>query len=481
MRGAEQEVVAPAVLQPEEVGAVLGPAAGRLVGLAGQQRREVHLLRAHRVHLLADDALDVAEDPEAQRQPGEPAGRGPPDVAGADEQPVARDLGVGRVVTQGPQEQGRHPQQHAAKSPRRGERFPSPGRPVDAVRSAVRAVPAAAVPGGVVAGPVVRAVPATAVVVGRGRRGRRHGRRGRTCGPPPLSSARGPSTVNCGPPSTQTARTSTFCVPFRNSTSPWSAESSTHQPGAGALARTGDRAVAGGVDRAARGGRTRPTARRLGAGGGRSPSGAATCGAATGARRGRGADQRDGEEAEADGRGRRRGPRGAEQRVRSLHGTEHAAERVKTTPRRVKIGSVRPDRRLRALASRRGPAAGRRGRRAHPHGADPCAARPRPRRELGGHRAGRAPAGGRGAARPRRPRPGPARPGRPRAAADAAGGLGRAGHRGHRPRRRRQHRPGPGRRRRRLRAQAVPGGQLEARIRAVLRRAAGAPTPGRPR
>ena len=56
----------------------------------------MHLLGAHRVHLLADDALDVAKDAEAQRQPGEPAGRGPADVAGPDEQPVAGDLGVGR-------------------------------------------------------------------------------------------------------------------------------------------------------------------------------------------------------------------------------------------------------------------------------------------------------------------------------------------------------------------------------------------------
>src|SRR3712207_8173076 len=52
---------------------------GCLVGLTRQQRRKVHLLRAHRVHLLADHALDVAEHAEAQRQPGEPAGRGPAD------------------------------------------------------------------------------------------------------------------------------------------------------------------------------------------------------------------------------------------------------------------------------------------------------------------------------------------------------------------------------------------------------------------
>ena len=160
--GAEQEVVAAAVLQPEEVGAVLGPPAGRLVGLARQQRREVHLLRAHRVHLLADDALDVAEHPEAQRQPGEPAGRGPPDVAGAHEQPVAGHLRVGRVVAQGAQEQGRHPQQHGTSLPGRANRFRRRASPVGAV------APAAAT-GRVVSRRIVRAV---ATRVGRGGRRR---------------------------------------------------------------------------------------------------------------------------------------------------------------------------------------------------------------------------------------------------------------------------------------------------------------------
>ena len=56
-----------------------------------------------------------AQHPQAQRQPGVDAGRGPADVAGADEQPVARHLGVRRVLAQGPHEQGRHPQNHAAR------------------------------------------------------------------------------------------------------------------------------------------------------------------------------------------------------------------------------------------------------------------------------------------------------------------------------------------------------------------------------
>ena len=61
-----------------------------LVGLAGQQRREEQLLGADGVHLLAHDALDVAQHLQAERQPGVDAGGDAADVAGPHEQPVAR-------------------------------------------------------------------------------------------------------------------------------------------------------------------------------------------------------------------------------------------------------------------------------------------------------------------------------------------------------------------------------------------------------
>ena len=70
VRRPEQVVGALAVVQPEDAVAVLGPAAGGLVGLRGQQRREVHLLGADGVHLVADDLLDAAQHSVAQRQPG---------------------------------------------------------------------------------------------------------------------------------------------------------------------------------------------------------------------------------------------------------------------------------------------------------------------------------------------------------------------------------------------------------------------------
>src|SRR5690606_16757660 len=59
----------------------------------------------------------------AERQPREPARSGPPDVPGADEQPVRRHLRVGGIFAQGPQEQVRHPE-HAATIP-----VPRRGRP----------------------------------------------------------------------------------------------------------------------------------------------------------------------------------------------------------------------------------------------------------------------------------------------------------------------------------------------------------------
>ena len=74
---AEHVVGALAVLEPEHVVAVVGPAVALVVGLLGQQRREVHLLRAHRVHLVADDRLDLAQHPPA-RAAGRCSRRAPP-------------------------------------------------------------------------------------------------------------------------------------------------------------------------------------------------------------------------------------------------------------------------------------------------------------------------------------------------------------------------------------------------------------------
>jgi hypothetical protein len=115
--GPQQHVDVLAVLQPEQVVAVLDPAVGLLVGLRGQQGREEHLLGAHGVHLLADDALHLAQHLQAQRQPGVDAGGRPPDVPGAHQPAVAGNLGVGGILPQGPDEQLRHARQHVTTFP----------------------------------------------------------------------------------------------------------------------------------------------------------------------------------------------------------------------------------------------------------------------------------------------------------------------------------------------------------------------------
>ena len=90
VRGREQVVGVPAVLQAEDAVAVGLPAAGLLIGVAGHQSREVHLVGARVRHLVADDPLDLRLDLQSERQPREDSGRLAADVAGADEPAGAR-------------------------------------------------------------------------------------------------------------------------------------------------------------------------------------------------------------------------------------------------------------------------------------------------------------------------------------------------------------------------------------------------------
>ena len=63
----QQEVVAVAVAQAKQVVAVLDPPIRGLIGLFGQQRREMNLLETGGIHLLANDALDIAVDDPSER------------------------------------------------------------------------------------------------------------------------------------------------------------------------------------------------------------------------------------------------------------------------------------------------------------------------------------------------------------------------------------------------------------------------------
>ena len=98
VRQRQHEVGALAVLQPEHLLDVV--ASGRLPELERRQHRHQHLLRADRVHLLADDLLDLPVDPPAERQERPDTGGHLTDEAAAHEQLVIRRLGVGRRVAQ---------------------------------------------------------------------------------------------------------------------------------------------------------------------------------------------------------------------------------------------------------------------------------------------------------------------------------------------------------------------------------------------
>ena len=88
MGGREQKVVIAAIFQSEEVGAVLGPAPGRFIGLSRQKRREVNLLKTGFVHLVSNDVLDFSIGDPAEGKPREaPRGR-PADIPGSNEEPV---------------------------------------------------------------------------------------------------------------------------------------------------------------------------------------------------------------------------------------------------------------------------------------------------------------------------------------------------------------------------------------------------------
>ena len=112
VRGSEEIVGILAVLETEDAVAVRLPTSGLLIRVAGNERREVHLVGAGLGHLIADDAFDLRLDPQAQRQPREDAGGLAADVPGADEPPMRRDLGISRVFAQGAEEEVRETCDH---------------------------------------------------------------------------------------------------------------------------------------------------------------------------------------------------------------------------------------------------------------------------------------------------------------------------------------------------------------------------------
>ena len=112
----EAQVGALAVLEAEHVVAHAGPSSGLLPDLGGVDGGQEELL-ADGVHLLADDGDDLINGALAEREVRVNAGAELADVAGAQQQLVAGDLGVGGGFTKGGNEE-LGPAMHAVRRPR---------------------------------------------------------------------------------------------------------------------------------------------------------------------------------------------------------------------------------------------------------------------------------------------------------------------------------------------------------------------------
>jgi hypothetical protein len=105
--GHRQDHVALApVLEPHELRADLREAPALLPHLGRVDDGHLHLLPTDRVDLLADDLLHAVVDPLAQRQQRIDARPELADVAGTDQQPMRRHLGISRIVAERGEEQG---------------------------------------------------------------------------------------------------------------------------------------------------------------------------------------------------------------------------------------------------------------------------------------------------------------------------------------------------------------------------------------
>ena len=107
VRHAEAEVALEAVLEAEHVVAHDVPAAGFLPDFGGVQGGEEELLGADAVHLLAHDGHDLQQRALRQEEIAVNAGRQLADIAGAQQELMAGDLGFGGILPQGGNEQFR--------------------------------------------------------------------------------------------------------------------------------------------------------------------------------------------------------------------------------------------------------------------------------------------------------------------------------------------------------------------------------------
>ncbi len=94
MRGAEAEIAIVPVPDPEQILAVVIPAAGFAPQIGGDDHGHEHFLRAGPIHLRPHDAGGLVQGAQTQGKPGVNAAGQLADHASADKQLVADDFGV---------------------------------------------------------------------------------------------------------------------------------------------------------------------------------------------------------------------------------------------------------------------------------------------------------------------------------------------------------------------------------------------------
>ena len=98
VRGAQGKLATVTVGDAHELGTIGIPAARLVPELGGREDRHHHLLGADGLHLVTDDGLDLVDRAPGERQVAVEARRGLADHAGTKQQPVARELCLGRVL-----------------------------------------------------------------------------------------------------------------------------------------------------------------------------------------------------------------------------------------------------------------------------------------------------------------------------------------------------------------------------------------------
>jgi len=101
VRGSQHEIALVAILEAQQLGSILAPAARLLPQLARLHHRHHELERARAIHFLPHDALDLVQHAYPHRQPAVEACRQAPDEPRAQHELVTDDLRFGGGLLHG--------------------------------------------------------------------------------------------------------------------------------------------------------------------------------------------------------------------------------------------------------------------------------------------------------------------------------------------------------------------------------------------